>query len=63
MENYNSNPSRSITIDEYTSDYVSNNVLEEEAKIKKELFKKKLTIISLGTIYVLLLVISFTLLS
>ncbi len=62
MENYNSNP-RSITIDEYTSDYVSNNVLEEEAKIKKELFKKKLTIISLGTIYVLLLVVSFTLLS
>jgi hypothetical protein len=62
MDNYSSN-SKSITIDEYASDYVSNNVLEEEAKIKKELFKKKLTIISLGTIYVLLLIVSFTLLS
>jgi hypothetical protein len=62
MDNYSSN-SKSITINEYASDYVSNNVLEEEAKIKKELFKKKLTIISLGTIYVLLLIVSFTLLS
>lgn len=62
MENYNSNP-KIVTINEYTSDFVSNNVIEEEAKIKKELFRKKLTIISLGTIYVLLLVVSFTLLS
>jgi len=60
MENYNSN---SIAMEDYTSDYVYNNVLEEEAKIKKELFKKKLTLISLGTFYVLLLVVSFSLLS
>ncbi len=60
MENSNS---KSMLIDEYASDFVSNNILQEEEKIKKELFKKKLTIISLGTLYVLLLVVSFTLLS
>ncbi len=60
MENSNS---KSMFIDEYASDFVSNNILQEEEKIKKELFKKKLTIISLGTLYVLLLVVSFTLLS
>ena len=62
MENYNSN-SDSIAMEDYTSDYVYNNVFEEEAKIKKELFKKKMTLISLGTFYVLLLVVSFSLLS
>ena len=62
MENYSSN-SNSISLDEYTTDYVSNNIFKEEDKIKKELFKKKITIISLGTIYVLLLIVSFTLLS
>jgi hypothetical protein len=62
MDNYSSN-SKSILVNENVTDFVSNNILEEEAKIKKELFKKKLTIISLGTIYVLLLIVSFTLLS
>ncbi len=58
-----SSGSKSLLLSKQKSDYVSNNILEEEAKLKKELFKKKITIVSLGTIYVLLLIVSLTLLS
>jgi len=56
--NYNS-----VLTDDYSVDYVNENIFEEESKIEKELFKKRVTMVSLGAFYVLLFVVSFTLLS
>ncbi len=52
-----------ILTDEYSNDYINTNAFETDEEIRKELFKKKIAIIGLGTFYVLLFVVSFTLLS
>jgi len=48
---------------ENTSDFISENLLEEELIYEEELKKRKLTLVSLGSIYILLLLVSFTLLT
>ena len=62
MENLDNNYS-SVSTDDYSTDYVNENIFEEESKIEKELFKKRVTMVGLGAFYVLLFVVSFTLLS
>lgn len=58
MENLDNNYNSVLS-----DDYVNENIFEEESKIEKELFKKRITMVSLGAFYILLFVVSFTLLS
>ncbi|MEE9430401.1 MAG: hypothetical protein V3V16_05130 [Melioribacteraceae bacterium] len=62
MENFK-NANANILTEEYSNDYVNANAFETDEEIRKELYKKKIAIIGLGTFYVLLFVVSFTLLS
>ena len=62
MENINI-VNNSVLLEENTKDFVSENLEEEELHLQKELRKRKLTLISLGSVYVLLILASFTLLT
>lgn len=52
-----------ILLKDEVNDFISENLHEEDANIQREIKKRKMTMLSLGTFYILLLVISFTLLS
>lgn len=52
-----------ILLKNEVNDFISENLHEEDANIQREIKKRKMTMLSLGTFYILLLVISFTLLS
>jgi amino acid permease len=52
-----------VFLEEKIQDYVSENHHEEELRLKKELRKRKLAMISLGSVYVMLILASFTLLT
>ena len=62
MENINI-VNNSVLLEENTKDFISENLEEEELHLQKELRKRKLTLISLGSVYVLLILASFTLLT
>ena len=53
----------SVLVEERTKDFVSENLEEEELLLHKELRKRKITLIGLGSVYVLLILASFTLLT
>lgn len=52
-----------ILLKNEVNDFISENLHEEDANIQREIKKRKMTMLSLGTFYILLLIISFTLLS
>ena len=54
---------RSKLIINESEDFISHTLAEEEEVFEEELKKRKLTLLSLGSLYVFLLLISFTLLN
>jgi len=52
-----------ILLKNEVNDFISENLHEEDAIIQREIKKRKMTMLSLGTFYILLLIVSFTLLS
>ena len=53
----------SILLKEKSNDFYSETLEEEELQLKEELRKRKLTLISLGSVYILLILASFTFLT
>lgn len=62
MENINY-VNNSILLNDKSEDFYSHNLEEEELLLQEELKKRKLTLISLGSIYVILILASFTFLT
>lgn len=62
MENINY-INRNILSNKKSFDFVSETVEEEEALLFEEMKKRKLTLIGLGSIYVILILASFTFLT
>lgn len=54
---------RSKLIINDSEDFICHNLEEEKSIFEEELKKRKLTLISLGSLYIFLLLISFTLLN
>ncbi|MBK7978859.1 MAG: hypothetical protein IPK06_02370 [Ignavibacteriae bacterium] len=52
-----------ILINDSNNDYISNTLFEEEQHIKDEIKKRKLKLIGLGSLYIVLILVSFTLLA
>jgi hypothetical protein len=52
-----------ILFNESASDFISSTLFEEEGQIQEDLKKRKLTLIGLGSLYIVLILVSFTLLS
>ncbi|MCB9211017.1 MAG: hypothetical protein H6610_08645 [Ignavibacteriales bacterium] len=53
----------SILLKQKADDFYSETLEEEEIQLKEELRKRKLTLISLGSVYILLILASFTFLT
>jgi len=53
----------SILLEEERQDFVSETLEKEELELKEDLRKRKLTLIGLGSIYVVLILASFTFLT
>lgn len=62
MENVNY-LNNSILVKKESKDFINETLEEEQLQLKADLRKRKLTLISLGSVYVLLILASFTLLS
>ncbi|MCB0731550.1 MAG: hypothetical protein KDC88_10995 [Ignavibacteriae bacterium] len=62
MENINY-VNNSILLKQKADDFYSETLEEEEIQLKEELRKRKLTLISLGSVYILLILASFTFLT
>ncbi|MBK8946911.1 MAG: hypothetical protein IPM32_16805 [Ignavibacteriae bacterium] len=52
-----------LLINENSDDFISKTLFEEDQQIKDDVKKRKLTLIGLGSLYIVLILISFTLLS
>ncbi len=52
-----------ILINDNNDDYISNTLFEEEQHIQDEIKKRKLKLIGLGSLYIVLILVSFTLLA
>lgn len=52
-----------ILFNETSKDFISNTLFEEEEEIQDDIRKRKLTLIGLGSLYIALILVSFTLLS
>jgi len=53
----------SILLKEERKDFISETLEEEELQLKEDLRKRKMTLIGLGSVYVLLILASFTFLT
>lgn len=62
MENFTLSNKNSL-VEDKAEDYVSKTIHAEEVALKKDMTKKRITLIGLGSLYVVLLLVSFTFLS
>lgn len=53
----------SALLDEEIDDFISETVHEEDDALQNEIKKRKLTLIGLGSLYIILLLVSFTFLT
>lgn len=62
MENVNV-ANNSVLLDQKNEDFVSETLVEEETQLHEEIKKRKLTLIGLGSLYIALILASFTFLT
>ena len=55
--------SNNILLKNEAKDFISENIVEEELQIKQDLRKRKMTIIGLGSVYVVLILASLIILT
>lgn len=55
--------SNNILLKTESKDFISENLVEEELQIKQDMRKRKMTIIGLGSVYVLLILASLIILT
>jgi hypothetical protein len=52
-----------ILFEEQSKDFISSTLFEEDYQIKEDIKKRKITLIGLGSLYVILVLVSLTLLA
>ena len=63
MENLKIANNNSIILDQKNEDFVSETLVEEENQLQEEIKKRKLKLIGLGSLYIALILTSFTFLT